>query len=290
MKLYAPSIIRELQEKNKIKPVKTLGQNFLADKNTLDKIIENSDIGPRDLVIEIGPGLGVLTEEICQRAGMVIAVEIDKKLIPILKDNLKTYNNLRIINEDVLKTDLRQLIKDTEGTMALPVEKVKLVANLPYYITSPIIMKLLEEKLPLDTITVMVQKEVGERLVAKPSSKEYGAITLAVEYYAKAQIIMKVSKEVFIPKPKVDSVVVRLDIREEPYETKDEKLLLALIKRSFMMRRKTLLNNLTGFLGFDKMEMGEILQKAGIDGERRGEALSLKEFNQIVDEIVKYND
>lgn len=290
MKLYAPSTIMEIQKKYNLRPSKSLGQNFLADQNIINGMIEKSQINKKDLVIEIGPGIGALTEGLCQEAGLVIAIEIDKKMMPILEETLEAYSNKIILNQDILKTDLHSLIKEArlpDGTVA---ESIKVVANLPYYITTPILMMLLEERIPLVSLTMMMQKEVAQRLTAKPGSKEYGAITLAVRYYSEATKILQVSKEVFIPKPKVDSTVVLFKIRNEaPVVVDDEALLFQLIKAGFGMRRKTLLNSLVGVAGMTKQEVGEALIKADIDEKRRGETLSLEEFaklaNMIIEEI-----
>ncbi|MFA7661889.1 MAG: 16S rRNA (adenine(1518)-N(6)/adenine(1519)-N(6))-dimethyltransferase RsmA [Anaerovoracaceae bacterium] len=286
MKLYAPSNIKKILQENDLRPTKSLGQNFLADKNIIDNIIQKAGIGQRDLVIEIGPGLGVITRELCERAGMVLAVEIDRQLIPILDEELQEYTNKKIIQGDILKVDLLEHIHNTSLPGGESPEEVKVVANLPYYITTPILMRLLEDRLPLASITVMMQKEVAERLLAKPGTKEYGAITLAVQYYGECNILLSVPKEVFVPQPKVDSTVVQIRIHPQPrYPEVEEAVLFGLIKAAFGKRRKTLLNALTGVFGLSKEEIKSLLETAGIQENRRGETLSLDEYaglSQIV--------
>ena len=279
MKLYTPSTIMEIQKKYNLRPSKSLGQNFLADQNIIRSMIEKSEIKKTDLVIEIGPGIGALTEALCQEAGLVLAVEIDKQMMAILGETLAAYPNKIILNQDILKTDINALIKDTclpDGTTP---QAVKVVANLPYYITTPILMKLLEDRVPAVSLTMMMQKEVAQRLTASPGSKEYGAITLAVRYYSEATKILQVPKDVFIPKPKVDSTVVLFKVREFPLvSVKNEALLFGLIKGGFGMRRKTLLNSLVGVADMTKQQVGEALRAAGIEESRRGETLSLEEL------------
>ena len=286
MKLYTPSTIMEIQRKYNLRPSKRLGQNFLADQNIIRGMIEKSEISKTDLVIEIGPGIGTLTEALCQEAGLVIAVELDRQMIPILEETLGDYSNKVILNQDILKTDIHSLIKDNclpDGTAP---KSIKIVANLPYYITTPILMKLLEEKIPVVSLTMMMQKEVAQRLTASPGTKEYGAITLAVNYYSEASKIIQVSKDVFIPKPKVDSTVVLFKVREfPPVFVKNEALLFALIKGGFGMRRKTLLNALVGVADMTKQEVGQALGAADIDENRRGETLSLEEFANLANKI-----
>ena len=273
MKLYSPAAIRDIKDRYGFKLSKSLGQNFLTDKNIIDKIIESSLITKDDMVIEIGPGIGVLTAEAAQAAGKVIAVEIDKNLIPILKETLAEFDNVEIVNQDILKTDLNRLIAENGY------DKVRIIGNLPYYITTPIIMKLLEDGVRADSITVMMQKEVADRIKAAPGTKAYGALSLAVQYYCTVEAVAKVPKEVFFPQPKVDSAVLRLDIRgEKPVKLKDERVFFACIKAGFGQRRKTLLNSLTGVCGLGKEEVLGVLETAGIDPVRRAETLSLEEF------------
>ena len=281
MKLYAPSTIREIRDKFGFRFSKSLGQNFLTDKNVIDRIIEGSDIGPEDLVIEIGPGIGVITREAAQAAKKVIAVEIDSDLIPILEYTLGDLDNVEILNRDILKTDLKKLISEQDFS-----GKVRIIGNLPYYITTPIIMKILEEDTGAASVTVMMQKEVADRLKAGPGSKDYGAISLMVQYYAEAREVVKVPRTVFVPQPKVDSTVLRLDIRsEKPVAVKDEEHLFKVIKAGFGQRRKTLLNALSVLGDVTKDDIREALEKAGIDPVRRGETLSLEEFARLSDAL-----
>lgn len=288
MKLYTPSTIMEIQKKYNLRPSKSLGQNFLADQNIINGMIEKSDIKKTDLVLEIGPGIGTLTEALCQSGGLVLAVEIDRKMIPILDETLRDYPNKVIIHDDILKTDIHQLIKGIrlpDGTFPTA---LKVVANLPYYITTPILMKILEDRIPATSLTMMMQKEVANRLTAKPGTKEYGAITLAVQYYSEASKIIQVPRDVFIPRPNVDSTVVLFKVRQgPPVFIKDEALMFALIKGGFGMRRKTLLNSLVGVADMTKDQVGLALRGAGIDEKRRGETLSLEEFAQLANKTLE---
>ena len=281
MKLYQPSTVRSLMESYELRPLKGLGQNFLTDKNIIDNIISKSNITKSDLVIEIGPGLGALTQELLNKAGHVIAVEIDKKLVPVLKSVLAGSNNLTLINQDIMKIDIGKLIEE-EGR---GFKQVKVAANLPYYITSPVVMKLLEEYKSFCLLTLMVQKEVAERMTAPPASRERGSLSAAVDYYASAEIIMDVSKEVFYPKPKVDSCVVMLKPREYPVKADNEELLFKLIRGAFQMRRKTLLNSLSGIESLEKERVAKALEKANVDPQRRGATLSLEEFIKIANSL-----
>lgn len=285
MKLYTTSAIRDIEQQFGFRLSKSLGQNFLIDKNIRDKIVEGSLIGPEDLVIEIGPGVGVLTQLLAEQADRVIAIEIDKALIPILKETLADYPNAEVVNEDVLRCDLKNLIETHH-----PKGAVRFVGNLPYYITTPIIMKILEDRVPADSITVMVQKEVADRLSAAPGNKTYGAITVAVRYYCNVTKVVSAPREVFYPRPNVDSTVLRLDIRKEcPVKLLDEAAFFAVVKASFGQRRKTLHNALTGLYGLDKARTGELLERAGIDAGRRGETLDMDEFailaNTLFEEV-----
>ncbi|MCR5428518.1 MAG: 16S rRNA (adenine(1518)-N(6)/adenine(1519)-N(6))-dimethyltransferase RsmA [Lachnospiraceae bacterium] len=256
---------------------KKFGQNFLIDTHVLDKIIAAAGITKDDTVLEIGPGIGTMTQYLCENAGKVIAVEIDRTLVPILEnDTLSEYDNFRIINEDVLKLDLKQLIDDENGG-----RPIKVAANLPYYITTPIVMKLLEERLPIDNITVMVQKEVAERMQAGPGSKDYGALSLAVQYYADAYIAANVPPNCFMPRPNVGSAVIRLTLHKEPpVKVHDERLMFALIRASFNQRRKTLQNGINNSpeLSFSKEAVSAALQKMGLSETVRGESLTLEQF------------
>ncbi len=271
--------------KYKITANKKLGQNFLIDDDVINKIIEASQISKDDLVIEIGPGLGTLTSKLLENAGKVIAVELDKKMITILEERFKLYNNFVLLNEDILKVDLRKLINDN----ILNFKKVKIVANLPYYITTPIIMKLLEDRLNIESITVMVQKEVADRITAKPGEKLSGAITYSVDYYSKAEKIVFVDKKCFIPSPEVDSEVIRLVIREKPeIELLDEETFFKIIKASFMQRRKTLINGImnSGIIK-DKEKIKKIIEEIGLDVNIRGEKLSIEQFANLANSIYK---
>lgn len=281
MKLYSPSTIRDIKEQHNFKLSKSLGQNFLTDKNIIDKIVDESFIGEKDLVIEIGPGIGVITREAALKARKVVAVEIDKNLIPILEKTLGDLDNVQVVNQDILKTDLNKLIDEIKEEDK-EIEKVKIIGNLPYYITTPIIMKILEDGVCADSITVMMQKEVADRIKAQPGTKARGALSVAVQYYCQVEKVTDVPKEVFVPVPKVDSTVLRLDIRDEkPVELKDDKLFFRAVKSGFGQRRKTLLNSLSANSGFDKAQVKEILEAAEIDAVRRAETLTIDEFAKI---------
>lgn len=280
-RLYSPAVIKEIIEKHGFKFSKSLGQNFLIDGNIIDKIIEESSINKSDGIIEIGPGIGTLTQKLCETADKVVAIELDKSLLPILAETLEEYNNVEIIHNDVLKVDINQLIEEK-----LENRTVKVVANLPYYITTPIIMKLLEEKLQIDKIVVMVQKEVALRMKATPGNKDYGALSVAVQYYSRPEIIVDVPKNVFMPRPNVDSAVIMLEVYNEPIiKLKNEKLFFQVIKAAFGQRRKTLLNALNSGIDLNKEDIEEILINTGIDPKRRGETLDINEFAKISDEI-----
>lgn len=286
MKLYQPSTIREIEQKYGFRLTKSLGQNFLVNKHIIDRIIDESLIGKEDLVIEIGPGIGVLTAEAAERAHHVAAVEIDRGLIPILRETLREYENVTIINRDVLKTDLTAIAREHTGG-----GRVRIIGNLPYYITTPIIMKILEDRVPADSITVMMQKEVADRIKSAPGSKTYGALSVAVQYYCQVQQIAVAPKEAFVPQPKVDSSVLRLDVRKEhPVTLKSESMFFTCIKAGFGQRRKTLLNALTGAAGISKEGVKEILQAAGIDPQRRSETLGLDDFAAISNFMTDYKN
>lgn len=285
MKLYAPSTIQAIKDRHDFKLSKSLGQNFITDKSVIEKIIEGSEIGEEDLVIEIGPGIGVLTAEAAEAAMKVVAVEIDKKLIPILEETLGGYDNVRVINQDILKTDLNKIIEE-ERTAGNFTGGVKVIGNLPYYITTPIIMELLEKGVEAESITIMMQKEVADRIKASPGGKIYGALSVAVQYYCTVEQIASVPKEVFVPRPKVDSAVLRLSVREEkPVQLTDEKVFFACIKHGFGQRRKTLLNSLTGVCGLSKEQVKSVLSETGIDAVRRAETLSIEEFAAIANSV-----
>lgn len=285
MKLYAPSIINEIRGRHGFKNSKSLGQNFLTDKNIIDQIIDGADIGPEDLVIEIGPGLGVITYEAAQRAAKVIAVEIDQNLIPILKETLAECDNVEVINQDILKTDVNAIIRAEKEK---GIKGVKVIGNLPYYITTPIIMKLLEDGIEADSITVMMQKEVADRIKSAPGKKTYGAISVAVQYYCNVETVTNVPRDVFIPQPNVDSAVLRLDIRKEkPVELLDKDMFFQCVKAGFGQRRKTLLNSITGVEGVNKEIAKEALEACGIEVSRRAETLDLNEFAALSNEILQ---
>lgn len=285
MNLYSPRTIRQLKEKYGFRFAKGLGQNFLTDPSVPEAMVEGSGIGPQDLVIEIGPGIGVLTAAAAQAAGRVVAIEVDERLLPILDETLQEYDNIEVICADVLKTDLAQLIDGQLREHGLTGE-VRIIGNLPYYITTPIIMKLLEEELPVSSITVMMQKEVADRIEAGPGSKAYGAISVAVQYYCRVSRVASVPKEVFLPSPKVDSAVLLLELREnKAVQVRDEARFFACVKAGFGQRRKTLCNALSGAGNLPKETVREVLAAAGIDENRRAETLSIEEFAKIADEL-----
>ena len=262
---------------------KKFGQNFLIDTHVLDKIIQSANITEDDMVLEIGPGIGTMTQYLAQAAGKVIAVEIDKNLIPILGETLAEYDNVTVINEDILKLDINRLVEEENAG-----KPIKVVANLPYYITTPIIMGLFESHVPLQSITVMVQKEVADRMQVGPGSKDYGALSLAVQYYAKPYIAANVPPNCFIPRPGVGSAVIRLTRYEEPPVTvKDESLMFKLIRASFNQRRKTLQNGIANSpeLPYSKAQVEKALEKMGLAANVRGESLTLAEFAKLSDII-----
>ena len=274
-----PSNTIEVLKKYGFRFQKRYGQNFLIDSHILEKIIEAAEITKEDMVLEIGPGIGTMTQYLAEHAREVIAVEIDKTLIPILEDTLSAYDNVTVINEDILKVDIEALAREKNGN-----RPIKVVANLPYYITTPIIMGLFESHTPLASITIMVQKEVADRMQAGPGTKDYGALSLAVQYYAKPEIMMNVSPGCFIPKPNVGSAVIRLTRYEQnPVQVKDEDFLFSLIRAAFGQRRKTLVNSLTNasFLSVSKEAILRALSEMGISETVRGEALTLEEFAKL---------
>ena len=275
-----------LMKKYKIKANKALGQNFLINQNVVNQIVESSHITKQDVVIEIGPGLGTLTKELLENAGKVICIELDKKMIKILTDRFSLYENFEVIHGDVLKVRLNKIIKEEKEKNGF--KSAKIVANLPYYITTPIIMKLLEDRLDLESITVMIQKEVADRLIAIPGEKETGAITYSVYYYASAEGIMEVPKDSFIPEPEVTSKVIKLTLRKEPpVEVKSRGVMFKIIKSAFMQRRKTLLNALTNTKVFMNKEEGlKILKELNLDENVRAENLTLKDFAEITNKIL----
>lgn len=272
-----------IMNKYNITANKNYGQNFLIDETTVEEIVEKAEVTKNDLVIEIGPGLGTLTKYLLETAGKVICIELDTNVLKILNDRFSLYNNFELINNDVLKVDLKELIeKNSEFS------NVKVVANLPYYITTPIIMKLLEEHLDLTSITVMVQKEVALRLTETPGGKETGAITYSINYYTNPSLVLNVSKECFIPSPKVDSAVIKLDILKEPkVKIENEELFFKIIKASFLQKRKTLINSLSNNGIADKSFLEKMLTKLNIDLKIRAEKLTLEDFAKITEYIQK---
>ena len=289
MKLYAPSTIQQIRERHNFQLSKSLGQNFITDKSVIERIVEGAGIGAGDLAIEIGPGIGVLTAEAAKACARVVAIEIDKKLIPILSETLQEYDNIRVINQDILKTDLNEII-DADRDSGSVAGGVKIIGNLPYYITTPIIMGILEKGVAADSITIMMQKEVADRIKAKPGGKIYGAISVAVQYYCTVTQVASVPKEVFIPRPKVDSAVLKLCIREKRLvELIDERIFFSCIKAGFGQRRKTLLNSLTGVNGLSRDDIKSVLGQADIDPVRRAETLSIEEFAAIANEVTIYS-
>lgn len=255
---------------------KKFGQNFLIDTRILEGIIQAAHVTKEDFVLEIGPGIGTMTQYLCEHAREVVAVEIDQNLIPILKDTLSEYDNVEVINDDILKVDINQLARERNGG-----KPIKVVANLPYYITTPIIMGLFESHVPIDSITIMVQKEVADRMQVGPGTKDYGALSLAVQYYAKPEIVLNVPPSCFMPQPKVGSAVIRLTRHEvPPVDVKNEKLMFALIRASFNQRRKTLANGLNNFpqISLSKEQIQECIVELGVPVTVRGEALSLEQF------------
>jgi 16S rRNA (adenine1518-N6/adenine1519-N6)-dimethyltransferase len=276
-----PGRTREVLKRHGLHLKKSLGQNFLVERRILERIVEAADLRPDKGVLEIGPGIGALTQQLARRAGRVVAVEIDHRLLPALEETLRGFGHIRVIHGDILKLPLRELWGDWFD----PSMPVSVVANLPYYITTPIIMKLLEEKLPLDLIVIMVQKEVAERLAAAPGGKQYGSLSIAVQYYCEPELVTIVPHSVFVPPPNVDSAVIRLKLRRSPpVEVPDEGLFFQVVQACFAQRRKTLANNLLNSRFFAKEDRGvveDILERAGIEPSRRGESLSMEDFARL---------
>ena len=280
-KLSNPQKTIEIIQKYEFAFQKKFGQNFLIDGHVLNKIIAAAEITKDDFVLEIGPGIGTMTQYLAEAAGRVMAVEIDRMLIPILQETLAEYQNVEILNEDVLKVDIAALVEEKNGG-----KPIKVVANLPYYITTPIIMGLLENHVPVESITVMVQKEVAMRMQAGPGSKDYGALSLAVQYYCDPYIVANVPPNCFMPRPKVGSAVIRLKTHTQPpVTTKDEQLMFRLIRASFNQRRKTLANGLNNSseLSFSKEQIAQAIEKLGVSASIRGEALTLEQFAALAD-------
>ncbi|WP_071458802.1 16S rRNA (adenine(1518)-N(6)/adenine(1519)-N(6))-dimethyltransferase RsmA [Bacillus massilinigeriensis] len=283
--IATPVRTKEILEKYGFSFKKSLGQNFLIDTNILRRIVDHANLTENSAAIEIGPGIGALTEQLAKRTRKVIAFEIDQRLLPILADTLSPYDNVKVIHEDILKADVMQVLKE-EGEEN---GDLMVVANLPYYVTTPIIMKLLEEKLPIRGIVGMLQKEVADRIAAKPGTKEYGSLSIAIQYYCVAETVMIVPKTVFIPQPNVDSAVIRLTMREEPaVKVISEDFFFQVTRFSFAQRRKTILNNLTSQLPDGKARKEAIiaaLKATGIQESRRGETLSIEEFARLSDAL-----
>lgn len=287
-KLSNPKETIQVLQKHEFQFKKKFGQNFLIDPHVLDKIVDAAQITKDDFVLEIGPGIGTLTQYLCENARQVLAVEIDDKLIPILKETLQPYDNVEVLHGDILKQDIQQ-IADTYNDG----KPIKVVANLPYYITTPIIMELFESHVPLANVTVMVQKEVADRMKAEPGTKDYGALSLAVQYYAKPYIAAFVPPNCFMPRPNVGSAVIRLDcLARVPVEVHNEKLMFRLICASFNQRRKTLQNGIANSaeLSFTKEQAARAIEQAGFDVRIRGEKLGLEEFARLADELERMTE
>ncbi len=278
-KLSNPKSTIEILQKYQFNFQKKYGQNFLIDANILEKIVDSANITQDDCVVEIGPGIGTMTQYLAEAAREVVAVEIDASLIPILEDTLSEYDNTTVINQDILKVDMNALVNERNGG-----KPVKVVANLPYYITTPIIMGLFESGVPVESITIMVQKEVADRMQVGPGTKDYGALSLAVQYYAKPQVITYVPASCFMPRPNVDSAVIQLvKYKEPPIQVCDEKFMFSLIRASFNQRRKTLVNGITNasFLNITKEQVCNVLEEMGLSLTIRGEVLTLEQFAQF---------
>jgi 16S rRNA (adenine1518-N6/adenine1519-N6)-dimethyltransferase len=282
-----PKNTKNLIQKHGIVLKKSLGQNFLIDQNVLHKIVAAAELSGDKGVLEIGPGIGALTQQLAKAAGRVLAVEIDQRLLPILAETLEPYPHATVVHGDVLKLDLPALIRQHFDGMA----GVSVVANLPYYITTPIIMKLLEEKLPLENIVVMIQKEVADRMAARPGGKDYGSLSIAVQFYCEAELVGIVPRTVFVPQPNVDSAVIRLRVRKEPpVHVQDEDFFFEVVRSCFVQRRKTIYNNLAArfFTKETKPELEALLHSIGIDPVRRGETLSMEEYARLADALSSY--
>lgn len=283
MNLSNPSELKSVIERHGFSFSKSLGQNFLIDKNVLNLIVEKSGVNEETAVLEVGPGAGVLTRELAMRSKKTIAVEIDKALVPVLSDTLSDLDNVKVINEDILKVDLNELFEKEFSGMPVIV-----VANLPYYITTPVIMRLLEFDKKISSLTVMVQKEVAMRMAAPPGGKDYGALTVAVQFYSEPKIITKAEPSCFMPQPKVSSTVIKMDIfKEDKYKVKDKEFFFKVVKSAFGQRRKTLVNSLTNspYLSLDKNLITEVLSGMGLDEKIRGEKLSIEQFAELSDNL-----
>lgn len=288
-KLTSPTVIRGILEANDLKFMKQFGQNFLTDENTVERIADAAGLGPQDTVLEVGPGIGTLTRALADRAGEVYAVEIDKKLIPVLENTLADLSNVGIINEDIMKLDFEDMLGDQLEEMEKRGGKLRIAANLPYYISTPVIMSFLESDLPFESMSFLVQKEVGERLAASPGSKAYGALSLAAQYYADVDVAFNVPATVFMPKPNVDSVVVTLTRKKEegPENKTDKKTFMELVRAGFANRRKTLINSLKTNTSYPQEMLLAMLEKAGIDPKIRAEKLTAADFARMADALME---
>lgn len=283
-KLVSPRKTKEIVEKYGFQFSKSLGQNFLIDENIINKILDGAEISKDDMVLEVGPGIGTLTQYLGESSKKVLAIEIDQSLLPILEETLGGYDNIEVINGDVLKLDLNSIVEEKLGG-----ERVKVIANLPYYVTTPIIMRFLEEEVPVKDIVVMVQKEVADRMKASPRTKDYGALSVAVQYYCTPEIVTRVPRSVFIPQPNVESTVIRLKVLDRPrIDIDDKETFFKVVKASFAKRRKTLLNSLSmSDIGLDKAAIKKALEDSNIDPRRRGESLEIEEFAILAENISK---
>ena len=283
--LHSPKFTAEIINKYDFRFKKSFGQNFLIDSNIINKIIGAADVQADDFILEIGPGIGTLTQHLAYSAGKVVSVEIDSRLIPVLEDTLNGYENAEIINEDILKADIKGIIDERSSG-----KRIKVIANLPYYVTTPVIMELLAICDKISSITVMVQKEVADRMAASPGTKDYGALSLAVNYFSEPKKITDVSPNCFMPRPDVTSSVIQLNIKENRQAVKDERMMFKIIKAAFGQRRKTLLNSLKNSDGFhlSKSQWEEVFREAGVEPGVRGETLSLEQFADLSDAAIKY--
>lgn len=284
--IATPLRTKEILKRYNFSFKKSLGQNFLIDVNILKNIIQHAGIDHLSGVIEVGPGIGALTEQLAIHAEKVVAYEIDQRLLPILTDTLADYDNVEVIHQDVLEADIKEMIK----AHFKPEQQVHIVANLPYYITTPILMKLLSDQLPVSSLTIMIQKEVAERMASKPNTKSYGSLSIAVQYYTYAELVMDVPRSVFMPQPNVDSSVLKLVMRDKPaVEVVNEEFFFKIVRASFMHRRKTLRNNLVSYfkVNHNELNASEVLEQAGIDGIRRGESLDMEEFARLANTIYR---
>jgi 16S rRNA (adenine1518-N6/adenine1519-N6)-dimethyltransferase len=286
--IATPLRTKELLAKYGFSFKKSLGQNFLIDTNILNQIVQAAHIDQEVGVIEVGPGIGALTEQLAKNAGKVLSFEIDQRLLPVLQETLSPYDNIHIVHQDILKADIAPMVQEYLSEF----QRISVVANLPYYVTTPILLHFLESDVRFEHIVVMIQKEVADRIAAKPGTKEYGSLSIAVQYYAESKVEKVIPKTVFIPQPNVDSAVLKLTMRDKPpVEVKDEDFFFKLVKASFAQRRKTLINNLQNFFGSDtkKAELSRLLDEIGIDGTRRGETLTIEEFatlsNHLRDQV-----